>query len=168
MALSARASPIAFAINMKMIKRISTIAAIVYCFAVPLSLLIPGDPEIDKVRVTLNESVCDIEGTIVFPRGGEVHVLGYRGALVVGRAHFTTTNKWTYSSTEVLDRIRRGEIQHGPIRWQANWFALVLTYILIWLGVGVLVWRISGSKSRTRLTARSEQVADGKPVTQPS
>ena len=156
------------ATNMKTIKRISTIASIAYCLAVPLSQLIPGEPETDKVRVTHNESGCDIEGTITFPRGGELHVFGYRGPLVVGRAHFTTTSERTYSSTEVLGRIRRGEIQHGPIRWQANWIALVLTYIPIWLGVAFLVWGISGSKSRTQLAARGEQVADGKPVTRPS
>lgn len=135
------------------------IAAIAYCLIVPLSLMITCECTLDHLERT--HCGCDknitIEGTILFHRGVVLNVFSYRH-LAVGRAHFTTTHEGTTcSSTEVLDQIQRGEIQHGPIQWRLNWIALVLVYIQTWLIVAFFLWIFSGFKGRAQNTVRSEQ-----------
>lgn len=121
---------------MKTIQRISLIALVVHVTLLPVSLLISRPPQLGQVTVSLNGDGQKVSGTVLFPRGGEVFVIGSAGHVLVGTADFAARCDGGYSSVETLDRIRSGEIPHGPIHWKVNWTALLSSYVVAWLIVG--------------------------------
>jgi hypothetical protein len=121
---------------MKTIQRISLIALAVHLTLLPVSLLISKAPQLGQVTVSLNGDGQKVSGTVLFPRGGEVFVGGSMGYVLIGTANFAARCDDGYSSVETLDRIRSGEIPHGPIHWKVNWMALLSSYVAAWLVIG--------------------------------
>lgn len=123
-----------------MFKRISIISLLIYLILIPTSLLLPQKPSLKHLSFTSHGTWQEIEGEVIYKRGGIVSVLGYSEALVTGKAVFNTTTGKTASSEKILEGVVSGTIPHGTIRWHPNWIAIVIGYWIIWLAVAFVFW----------------------------